>query len=66
MILELAEECSANFIITGNSNDFIFSEYKQTKILSPKAYWENHSPFDLQHVNYNLFIYSISRLLYKY
>jgi len=43
MILELAVECSANFIITGNSNDFIFSEYKQTKILSPKEYWENHA-----------------------
>ena len=41
MILELAVECSANFIITGNSNDFTFSEYKQTKILSPKEYWEN-------------------------
>jgi putative PIN family toxin of toxin-antitoxin system len=43
MILELAVECSANFIITGNSNDFTFSEYEQTKILSPKEYWENHA-----------------------
>lgn len=43
MILELAVECSANFIITGNSNDFTFSEYKQTKILSPKDYLENHA-----------------------
>ncbi len=43
MILELAVECSANFIITGNSNDFTFSEYKQIKILSPKEYWENHA-----------------------
>ena len=43
MILELAVECSANFIITGNSNDFTFSEYKQTKILSPKEYWENYA-----------------------
>lgn len=43
MILELAVECSANFIITGNSNDFTFSEYKQTKILSPKEYGENHA-----------------------
>jgi putative PIN family toxin of toxin-antitoxin system len=44
MILELADECSADFIITGNTNDFTFSEYKQTKIVSPKAYWENYAP----------------------
>ncbi len=44
MILELADECKADFIITGNSNDFTFSAYKQTKIVSPKDYWENHAP----------------------
>jgi uncharacterized protein len=44
MILELADECKADFIITGNTNDFTFSEYKQTKIVSPKEYWENHTP----------------------
>jgi putative PIN family toxin of toxin-antitoxin system len=44
MILELADECKADFIITGNTNDFTFSEYKQTKIISPKEYWENHAP----------------------
>jgi uncharacterized protein len=44
MILELADECTADFIITGNTNDFTFSEYKQTKIVSPKEYWENHAP----------------------
>jgi len=38
MILELADECKADFIITGNTNDFMFSEYKQTKIVSPKEY----------------------------
>ena len=42
MILELADECAADFIITGNTNDFTFSEYKQTKIVTPKHYWENH------------------------
>lgn len=44
VILELADECKADFIITGNTNDFTFSAYKQTKIVSPKAYWENHAP----------------------
>jgi len=43
-ILELADECSANFIITGNTNDFTFPLYKQTKIVTPKDYWENYKP----------------------
>ncbi len=43
-ILELADECSADFIITGNTNDFTFTAYKQTKIVTPKEYWENHQP----------------------
>lgn len=44
MILELADACKADFIITGNTNDFTFSEYQQTKIVSPKEFWENHTP----------------------
>ena len=44
MILELAESCLADFIITGNTNDFTFPAYKQTKIVHPKEYWENHIP----------------------
>lgn len=44
MILELAEECKADFIITGNTNDFTISEYKQTKIVTPKQYWELYAP----------------------
>ena len=44
MILELADECAADFIITGNSRDFTFPMYKQTKIVNPKEYWENHLP----------------------
>lgn len=43
-ILELAEECNADFIITGNTNDFTMSEYKNTKVVTPKEYWENHRP----------------------
>lgn len=41
-ILELADFCSADFIITGNTNDFTFSQYKQTKIVNPRDYWENY------------------------
>jgi|ERR1700733_5591428 len=42
MILELADECLADFIITGNTNDFTFPTYKQTKILTPKEYWTEY------------------------
>ncbi len=44
MILELADECSADFVITGNTTDFTFPAYKQTKIVTSKEYWENHRP----------------------
>ncbi len=44
MILELADECEADFVITGNTTDFTFSTYKQSKIVTPKEYWENHQP----------------------
>jgi len=41
-ILELADECAADFIITGNTNDFTFPGYKQTKIVTPSDYWEKY------------------------
>jgi putative PIN family toxin of toxin-antitoxin system len=41
-ILELAEECQADFIITGNTTDFTFAKYKQTRIVSPKEYWDKY------------------------
>ena len=44
-ILELADECVADFIITGNTNDFTFPQYKQTRIVTPREYWENNKPF---------------------
>ena len=44
MILELADECIADFIITGNTKDFTFPTYKQTKIVTPKDYWESYKP----------------------
>ena len=43
-VLELADVCSADFIITGNTTDFTFAMYKQTKIVTPKQYWEDHKP----------------------
>lgn len=43
-ILELADECTADFIITGNTNDFTFSFYKETRIVTPREYWENYRP----------------------
>lgn len=39
-LLELAEESMADVIITGNFNDFNFTKYKNTLILSPKDFWE--------------------------
>ncbi|MBK0382811.1 putative toxin-antitoxin system toxin component, PIN family [Pedobacter sp. SD-b] len=44
MILELADACEADYIITGNSNDFTFSHYKKTLIVTPKQYWDNYQP----------------------
>jgi putative PIN family toxin of toxin-antitoxin system len=41
-LLELAETCNADFLITGNSNDFTMQEYKSTRILSPKDYWTDY------------------------
>jgi len=41
-ILELADACEADFIITGNTNDFTISQYKQTKIVTPREYWEKY------------------------
>lgn len=44
MILELADESEADFIITGNTNDFTMPAYRNTKIVTPKEYWENYKP----------------------
>lgn len=41
-LLELAEEAKANFLITGNTNDFTIKKYRSTRIVTPKEYWENH------------------------
>ena len=39
-LLELSESCHADYLITGNTNDFTFSRHKQTKIVMPREYWE--------------------------
>ncbi len=44
IFLELADECDADFIITGNTTDFTMTTYKQTKIVTPKEYWEKYKP----------------------
>jgi uncharacterized protein len=45
-LLELTTESKANFLITGNTNDFTMKKYKRTKIVTPKEYWENFKPKD--------------------
>ena len=43
-LLELAHECKADFIVTGNTNDFTFPKYKKTRIVSPREFWELFRP----------------------
>jgi len=40
--LELALTCNAHFLITGNTKDFPMTTFGQTKIITPKEYWENY------------------------
>jgi putative PIN family toxin of toxin-antitoxin system len=44
MLLELALESKADFLITGNTRDFTFPKYKKTKIVTPREYWELYKP----------------------
>lgn len=43
-LLELASESNANFLITGNTNDFTMKKYRRTSIVSPKDYWDSYKP----------------------
>ena len=45
-ILELADVSLADFIITGNTTDFSFPYYKQTRIVTPKEYYLYYSLLD--------------------
>ncbi len=38
-LLELAATCSADFLITVNTNDFTFPEFEYTQIVTPNQYW---------------------------
>jgi putative PIN family toxin of toxin-antitoxin system len=40
MIIELADECDADYIVTGNVNDFLISQYKHTLIITPREFYE--------------------------
>jgi uncharacterized protein len=39
-LLELAETCKADYLITGNTRHFPMGKYKSTKIISPKEFCE--------------------------
>lgn len=41
-LLELANISKADFIITGNTNDFTMKTYNKTRIATPKEYWEEY------------------------
>lgn len=40
IFLDAAYEANADYIITGNHNDFSITEFKGTKIISPKMFYE--------------------------
>ena len=39
--LELAASSTADYLITGNTNDFTLIEFESTKIITPRNYWDN-------------------------
>lgn len=39
-LLDLAESCQADYIVTGNTRDFTMSNYKGTKIIAPKEFFD--------------------------
>lgn len=40
--LELAFESSADFLITGNTLDFDFDTFENTRIVTPREYWDTY------------------------
>ncbi len=42
--LELAVIAEVDFIITGNTNDFTFDEFRGIKIVTPTQYWNEYKP----------------------
>lgn len=45
--LELALATHADYLITGNINDFTMDRIGKTMVLTPSAYWNNHHPKDV-------------------
>ena len=41
-ILELADISRADFIITGNIKDFTIDRYQESRIVTPRNFWEMH------------------------
>jgi putative PIN family toxin of toxin-antitoxin system len=44
MLLELALECEADFLVTGNTKDFTITKFRTTRIVGPSEYWELYKP----------------------
>ena len=42
--LELAAVSAADYLLTGNTLDFTISEFEYTRILTPRAYWDECRP----------------------
>lgn len=42
--LELAAISAADYLLTGNTLDFTISEFEYTRILTPRAYWDECRP----------------------
>ena len=42
-LLELAQLSKADFLITGNTNDFKLNKFENSKIITPKEFWEVYS-----------------------
>jgi hypothetical protein len=42
--LELALTSSADFLITGNTQDFTITEFEYTRIVTPREYWDLYRP----------------------
>jgi len=42
--LELAAASAADYLITGNTLDFTITEFEYTRILTPRAYWDDFTP----------------------
>jgi len=43
-LLELALVSKADFIVTGNFNDFTFPNFGETKVVDPKSFWHAIQP----------------------